>query len=126
MLDEIAPRLWEDGAHAVKEPVDLGPRAEEDAAQDEAGHALGIFQPVRQRQRAAPRAAEQQPLREAKMGAQLLHVGYQMAGGVVVYLAERHRTAAAALIEHHDAVELRIEEPPMDRCRTGPRPAVQE
>jgi hypothetical protein len=60
------------------------------------------------------------------MGAQLLHVGHQMAGGVVVYLAERHRTAAAALIEHHDAVELRIEEPPMDRCRTGPRPAVQE
>ena len=47
------------------------------------------------------------------MGPELLHVGHEMAGGVVVQFAERHRTAAAALVEHHDAVELRIEEAAM-------------
>ena len=68
MLGEVAPRLGEDRAHAVEEPVDLRARAEEDAAQDEAGHALGMLQAVGQRQRAAPRAAEQQPLRGCRDG----------------------------------------------------------
>jgi hypothetical protein len=49
------------------------------------------------------------------MRPQSLHVGHEVAGGVVVQLAERHRTAAAALIEHHDAVELRVEEAAMHR-----------
>ena len=75
MLGEIAPRLGEDRPHAVQEPVDLRARAEEDAAQDEAGRALGMAQAVGERERAAPRAAEQQPARDAEMGAQLLHVG---------------------------------------------------
>ena len=126
MLGEVAPRLGEDRAHAVEEPVDLGARAQEDAAQDEAGDALGMLQAVGQRQRAAPRAAEQQPLVDAEMGPQPLHVGDEMAGGVVVQLAERHRAAAAALVEHDDAVELRIEEPAMHRGRAGARAAVQE
>ena len=57
---------------------------------------------------------------------ELLHVGHEMAGGVVVQLAERHGAAAAALVEHDDAVELRIEEAAMHGRRTGARAAVQE
>ncbi len=113
MLGEVAPCLGEDRAHAVEEPLDLRPRAQEDAAQDEAGDALGMFQAVGQGQRAAPRAAEQQPLMDAEMGPELFHVGHQVAGAVVVQLAERHGAAAAALVEHYDAVELRVEEPAM-------------
>jgi hypothetical protein len=110
----------------VKEPVDLRARAEEDAAQDEARDARGIFQPVGQRQGAAPRAAEKKPLFHAQVRPQFFHVGHEIAGGVVVQLAERHRTAAATLVEHHDAVELRVEEAAMHRRRTGARPAMQE
>src|SRR4029077_8096577 len=96
--------------HAMKEPVDLRAGAEKDAAQDEAGHALGIFQAIGQRQRAAPRAAEEKPLLDAEMRPQSSHVGHEIAVGVDVQFAERHGTAATALVEHHDAVELRIEE----------------
>ena len=113
MLGEVAPGLGKDRAHAVEEPLDLRACPQEDAAQDEAGDALGMFQAVGERQRAAPRAAEQQPLLDAEMGPKLLHVGHEMAGCVVVQFAERHGAAATALIEHDDAVELRIEEPAM-------------
>ena len=114
-LGEITPGFRKDRAHAVEEPVDLRPGAEEDAAQHEAGDALGMGEAIGQRQRAAPRAAEQQPLLDAEMGPQPFHVGHEMAGGVVVQFAERHRAAAAALVEDDDAVELRIEEAAMHR-----------
>ena len=60
------------------------------------------------------------------MGPELFHVGHEIARGVVLQLAERHRAAAAALVEYDDAIELRIEEPAMDRRRAGARSAVQE
>src|SRR5260221_2656845 len=103
----------------MEEPLDLRSSAQEDAAQDEGGHALGMPEAVGQRQGAAPRAAEQQPLSDAEMVPELLHVGHQVAGGVILQFAQRHRAATAALVEHNDAVELRIEEAPMDRRRAG-------
>ena len=60
------------------------------------------------------------------MGAQLLHVGHEMIGRVVLQVAQRHRAAAAALVEHDDAIELRIEEAAMHRRGTRARPAMQE
>ena len=60
------------------------------------------------------------------MDAKLLHVGDEMARGVVLQVTERHRAAAAALVEHDDAIELRIEETAMDRRRARTGPAMQE
>src|SRR5262249_34548374 len=113
MLDEVAPRFGEDGAHAMQEPIDLRARAQEDAAQDEAADPLGILQAIGQGQSAAPRAAEQKPLGNAEMEPELLHVGHQMAGGVVGEVAKGHGAAAAALVEDDDAIELRIEKTSM-------------
>ena len=60
------------------------------------------------------------------MGAQLFHVGHEVTGGVVLQIAEWHGAAAAALVEHDDAVELRVEETTMDWCGARARPAMQE
>ena len=54
--------------------------AEKDAAQDEAGHALGIFEAIGQRQGAAPRATEKKPLFDAQVRPQFLHVSHEIAG----------------------------------------------
>ena len=126
MLGEVAPRLGEDCAHAMEEPFDLLLRAEKDAAQDEAAGAFRMADAVGQRERAAPRAAEKQPPRDAEMNAQLLHVADQMAGRVVVQVAERHRSPAPALVEYDDPIELRIEEAAMDRRRACARATMQE
>ncbi len=123
---EVAPRFGEYRAHAVEEPVDLGACTEEDAAKDEAGRAVGMGETVGQRECAAPGAAEQQPGGDAEMRPELLHVSHERCGRVVLQLAERHRAAAAALVEHHDAIELRVEETAVDRGRAGAGPAVQE
>src|SRR4051794_21202998 len=113
MLGEVAPRFGEDRPHAVEEPLDLQLRAQEDSAQDEPGGALGMADAVRQRKRAAPRSAEQEPARDAELDAELLHVTHEVGGGVVVQVAERHRAATTTLIEHDYSIELRIKEAAM-------------
>ena len=42
VLGEVAPRLGKNRTHAVEKPLDLGSCAQEDAAQDEAGHPFGM------------------------------------------------------------------------------------
>ena len=126
LAHEIAPRFGEDRAHAVEEPVDLGPGSEKDSAEDEAGRTLGMLDAVGECQRAAPRPAEQQPALEAEMGAQFLHVGHEVIGRVVLQVAQRHRAPAATLVEHDDSIELRVEEAAMDRRGTRARSAMQE
>ncbi len=71
-LRERAPRLGKHVAHPVHEPVELRGSREEDAAQHESETALRMRLGVRERQRRAPRAAEQQPTarsRDARAGA---------------------------------------------------------
>jgi hypothetical protein len=60
------------------------------------------------------------------MRAQLLHIVDQMDRGVVLDLAEREGPAAAALVEDHDPVEGRVEEPAVGGVGAGARPAVEE
>ena len=61
-----------------------------------------------------------------KMLAQPLDVGDQMPGRVLDQAGARPAAAAAALIEHHDAVVMRVEELPRALVRAGARAAVQE
>ena len=70
-------------APALVEPVDLLLAQEEDAAQHQLGDALGVRLRVGERERAAPRAAEDLPALDAEVRAERLDVGDQMPGGVV-------------------------------------------
>ena len=110
--DELAELLERLGEHpaaaALVEPGELLAPQQEDAAQDQLAHALGVRLRVGQRQGRAPRAAEQLPALDAEVRAQPLHVGDQVPGGVGLQAGVRQRAAAAALVEQHDAVARRV------------------
>src|SRR3546814_16082947 len=84
--------------------------AEEDAAQHQGAHPLGMRLRIGKRQGRAPGAAEHVPAHDAQVVAQALHVGDQQRRGVVGELAERCRAAGAALVEDDDAIMARVEE----------------
>ena len=81
---------------------------------------------VRERERRAPRSAEQHPALDAEVRAQLLEVGDQRPGRVVDDPGGGRRAAGAALVEEHDAPERGIEEAAVVRQAAAARPAVQE
>ena len=121
------PRIGKNVRGAVLiEPADLGIAQQENSAQHEFADALGIGLRIGERQGAAPRSAEYQPALDAEMLAQSLDVGDQMPGRVLDEAGARPAASAAALIEHHDAVVLRVEELPRALVGAGAGPAVQE
>src|SRR5262245_37148879 len=81
---------------------------------------------VRECERRAPRAAEDEPALDAEMLAQPLHVGDQVPGRVVDEARVRATATAPALIEQHDAVGGRIEEAARPVVAAGARPAMHE
>src|SRR6185369_8016240 len=69
--EEAFPRVGEEAARALLvEPVDLALAQQEDAAQHELGDAVGMLLRVRERERRAPRAAEDLPLRDGEVRAE--------------------------------------------------------
>ena len=111
---------------ALVEPLQLVASQGEDAAQDDLAHGIRVALGVGQRERRAPRAAEDLPLLDAEVAPQQLDVGDQVPGGVEaqVGVGRAHvgrGLPAAALVEQHDPVLLRVEEPPVPRggARTG-------
>ena len=124
--DEIAPSLGKDDLHAMQEPLHFAVAPEEDAAQDEAQAAIGMALAIRQGECRSPGPTEYQPPLHTQMLAQPLDLLDQGGRGVVGDITQRQRAAGAALIEDDDAVERWIEEAPVDRRRTGARPAMQE
>lgn len=113
-------------AASLIEPIDLLLAEKEDAAQHELGHTSGVRLGVREPERAAPRAAEDLPLVDGKMLANALHVGDEIPRGVGLQASVRRASAAATLIEQHDAVRLRIEEATLLRVRSTAGAAVDE
>ena len=81
---------------------------------------------VGERERRAPGAAEHQPALDAEVLAQLLDVGDQVPGRVVLEARVRPAAAAAALVEQDDAIARGIEEPARARVAAGAGAAVQE
>src|SRR5262249_54099354 len=126
IVGEIAPDLRREGAHAVEEPLDLAPAAEEDAAQHQRLAALGMLFGVGDGERRAPGAAEHDPAVDAEMAAQPLEVGDQVRRGVVGDLAEWLGAAGAALVEDDDVIVGGIEEAAMHGAGAGARPAMEE
>ena len=89
-------------------------------------HALRMLLRIGERERRAPRAAEHLPAFDPEMLAQRFDVGDQVPRGVVHEARGGPALAAAALIEQHDAVALRVEEPAHLRIGAAARTAVQE
>ena len=65
---------------------------------------------IGQRQGRPPRAAEQHPFVDPQVQANPLEVGNQIPGGVVFQAGVGGGTAATALVERDDAVQVRIKE----------------
>ena len=83
-LQKVRPLVRVDLAGAVLvEPLNLLPANQEDAPQHQFADRLRMALRVGQRQRTAPGTAEHQPLFDAQMLAQRLHVRNQVPGGVV-------------------------------------------
>ncbi len=108
------------------QPADFGVSQQKDAAQDDLGDAFRMGLRIGESQRAAPGSAEYQPALDAQMLAQPLDVRDQVPGGVLDQAGARPAAAAAALIEHHDAIVLRIEELPRALVGARARAAVQK
>ena len=85
---KFPPRLGEDGAHSVQEPVALALAAQEDPAQHEPRAVLGPLDAIGQGQGGAPRAAEDQPAFDAQVAAQGVDIRDQVRGRVVAQLGE--------------------------------------
>src|SRR5215831_336115 len=81
---------------------------------------------VRERERAAPRAAGDEPTLDAEMRAQPFDVGDEIPRRVLGELTARRAAARAALIEQHDAIARRVERAPVHRHDAGAWAAVQE
>ena len=110
----------------MHEPVELEGTREEDAAQHEPEAALRMRLGVGERQRRAPRAAEEQPLPDPEVPAQLLEIGDQVLRRVVGQLRRGRRAPRAALVEQRNAPDCRIEIAAMVRQAAPTRSAVQE
>src|SRR5262249_32393535 len=123
----VFPGVWENVARAfLIEPVDLELPAEEDAAQDQAQHALGVRHSVGEAEGAAPAAAEHDPAADAEILADLLDVADKVPGRVLAELRMRRALAGAALVEEYHAVMARVEEAPIGRREAAAGTAVQE
>src|SRR3546814_9101025 len=68
---EIAPVFGIEPAHAVEKPLDLALAAEEDAAQHQGAHPLGMRLRIGKRQGRAPGAAEPVPAHEDRKSTRL-------------------------------------------------------
>src|SRR5262249_15763611 len=128
---ETLPGFGEEAAGAVVEPVDLGAPRRADAIEDDLRDAAGVSLGVGERQRRTPGVAEQQPAIDAEVRAQPLHVGDQVGGGVGAEVGgrvTRVRRAASApsLIEEHDAVTARVEQPRHSGTGSGAWTAVHD
>lgn len=125
--DIVFPIVREQAAGAfLVEPVDVLRTAEEDAAQDQRMDPLGMGLRVGQRQGRAPGTAEQHPLLDTQVLAQALHVRHQLPGAVLLQAGVGRGTAATALVEGDDTVEVGIEEATRQGIATGAGAAVDE
>lgn len=127
-MQELFKRL---GMQHCRAPVRYGPlelcvSAGEDAAQNKAAHALRVRLRIRQPQRRAPGAAEDDvPFGDLQVLAERFDVRDQVPGGVVGGVCVWAGEAAASLVQQDDAVVLWVEEDGVGFCAAPAGPAVE-
>src|SRR5205085_9432545 len=83
-FQKFFPNIGEDPTTTfLVEPLDLFRPAKKDSAQHEFGRALRMLLGISERQRAAPRSAEDLPFLNAEMLAQFLNVRNQVPRGIL-------------------------------------------
>jgi hypothetical protein len=87
--------------------------------------ALGVALRVGQRQGGTPGTAGDDPAFDSQVLTQPLDVGHEVPGGVVAEFTCGCRPPCAALVEHHEAVCLRVVDGTHRGLDARPRPAVQ-
>jgi hypothetical protein len=95
------------------EPVDFLLSEEEDAAEDEFGHAIGMSLGVRGGERRAAGSAENLPVLDAEVLSDFLDLGDEVPGGIGFERRVGRALATAALVEVHDEVFFGVEEAAM-------------
>ena len=127
VADEIGVEIGAENLRTVDEgPLDLLRCAEEDRAQHEPQHAVGVCLRVGERERRAPRAADEEPTLDAEMLADALEVGDEMRRRVGLEREVRMAAAASALIEQHRPEAIGIEQRAVEMLRAAARSPVQE
>ena len=101
-------------------------RAEEDAAQHQAGDAMRVRAGVFEREQTAPGAAEHDPALDRQRCADALDVGDEVGGGIGAQAAERRAATAAALVEEHGAKSCGVEQAALAWAAAAARTTVQE
>ena len=91
-------------------PGDLIGSAEENSAHDESLYPLGECLGISESERAAPRAAEDDPGVDFEKFAQLFDVVYEMPGRVIDKVCVGGAFPAASLVEEDDPVDGWVEE----------------
>ncbi len=102
--------LRQKAPHAIEKPVDLVRRAQHDPAKNEPQARLRVRFTVRQSECCTPGPAEYQPLLDTEHLAQRFNIVDEMLGGVVLEFGKGRRAKRAALIEEHNAIDVRIPE----------------
>ncbi len=124
--EEILVQRRIEGREAGAEgPVEFGAGAEEGGAQHDAEHPLGVGLGIGEGERCAPRTADHQPVLDAQMFTDPLHVGDEVRGGVGLAGAGRGGAAGAALVEQYGAEAARVEQLAMRRLAAAAGAAMQ-
>jgi hypothetical protein len=107
------------GGIALEEIIDIRSAAQKDAAQDQSLHGCGVCDGIRQREGAAPAAAEHVHLAvDVQLMAQGRNIVDQVLGRIVgqrrscviIFARTGRALAATAVVEQDDAVPLRVDE----------------
>src|SRR6185437_7565884 len=116
----------EDGSAALVKPVNLLLANQEDAAQDDFRHALGMSLAIGEGESGTPRSAKDLPALNAEVLANFFDVRDQVPGGVCFQGRIRRALAASALVKIHDAVFFRMEEAALLGVRAAAGTAVKK
>ena len=123
---EARPGFGPEPARAAAiEPVEFRLRHQEDAAQDQLQHPVGMFLSIDKRQRRPPAAAEHAPRIDAKRAADAFDILDQMPGRVVLDRRMRARPPAAALVEQDNPEDAWVEIAPHRRAAAATGAAMQ-
>ena len=112
-------------AQPVEEPFAVCPPTQEQPAQNQPAHGVGVLPRVGQCQRRAPGSTKHQPLVDAEMAPERIGIRDKVPGGVGPQAATGGRAPGAALVKLDHAVVAEVEEPPGPRVGAGPGAAVQ-